>query len=414
MSVSSAALIANAATRSAIEGSSFERNIIAAIPDIVGQALGGVLGDVMKGGSKPSTSEPDPVIIDQVIQDMRNPLPVVGWDAGIGLEPGPPPSLDEELALGEALGIYTPETVAIHRAMRDNPAAKIVEEQNAIVAAAESPSTSRYQSAEFKEAYGSSLSSYSISNTEWLRRDAEFRARRDSLGPNPTDKQKIDIENYERDLAGDRANLDAALAKADRQIIDIIGSVWGGVDFAKGAWRLYNGEVNIENTLSVGFGILGSLGGVAKPFFRGGGKVVAESVPLGKFDSSPYITNDELVQSIATRADRIGKLRRNLGTGPVAGTAKHDIADVMLTRYQRMFGDRGLSTEVRYIDGLPWEAGMPTKGSIRLDVVEGPRNMPTKVWDYKFGSAKLSQSRITQIQNGIPNRANVPVLEIKP
>ena len=39
MSVSSAALIANAATRSAIEGSSFERNIIAAIPDVIAQAM---------------------------------------------------------------------------------------------------------------------------------------------------------------------------------------------------------------------------------------------------------------------------------------------------------------------------------------------------------------------------------------
>ena len=205
--------------------------------------------------------------------------------------------------------------------MRDNTAAKIVEEQNAIAAAAESPSTSRYQSAEFKEAYGSGASSYSISNTEWLRRDAEFRARRDSLGPNPTDKQKIDIENYERDLAGDRANLDAALAKADRQIIDIIGSVWGGVDFAKGAWRLYNGEVNIENTLSVGFGILGSLGGAAKPLFRGGGKVVAEEIA----------GNREALRAAVGRAGNLSEAKGIVYANREANRLGYELIDAPLT-----------------------------------------------------------------------------------
>lgn len=36
--------IANAATRSAIEGSSFSRNLVAAIPDVIGQAVGGAIG----------------------------------------------------------------------------------------------------------------------------------------------------------------------------------------------------------------------------------------------------------------------------------------------------------------------------------------------------------------------------------
>lgn len=56
----------------------------------------------------------------------------------------------------------------------------------------------------------------------------------------------------------------------------------------------------------------------------------------------------------------------------------------------------------------------PLAGSIRLDVIEGPLTNPTHVWDYEFGNARLPQSRITQIQNNIPNGTNVPVLEIKP
>jgi hypothetical protein len=85
-----------------------------------------------------------------------------------------------------------------------------------------------------------------------------------------------------------------------------------------------------------------------------------------------YSTNGELVQSIATRADRIGALRQGLGNGPVAGTAKHEIAKDMLIRYQRMFGDRGLLPEQRFVNGAPWRPGDPVAGSIRLDVVEGP------------------------------------------
>jgi len=96
------------------------------------------------------------------------------------------------------------------------------------------------------------------------------------------------------------------------------------------------------------------------------------------------------------------------------GTLKHGYAEEVLTRYQRMFGDRGLTAEARYVGGAPWQPGMTTTGSIRLDVVEGPLANPSHVWDYKFGQATLSQSRITQIQNGIPNGANVPILMVKP
>ena len=79
-----------------------------------------------------------------------------------------------------------------------------------------------------------------------------------------------------------------------------------------------------------------------------------------------------------------------------------------------MFGSRGLTPEARYVGGTPWQPGVTTNGSVRLDVVEGPLTSPTFVWDYKFGQATLSQSRITQIQNSIPNGANVPILMVKP
>ncbi|MAJ07410.1 MAG: hypothetical protein CMK04_00990, partial [Ponticaulis sp.] len=45
LTVSTASAIASAATRSALNGGSFERNLRAAIPDVIGQAIGNVVGD---------------------------------------------------------------------------------------------------------------------------------------------------------------------------------------------------------------------------------------------------------------------------------------------------------------------------------------------------------------------------------
>ncbi|MDY6949255.1 MAG: hypothetical protein SXG53_26495 [Pseudomonadota bacterium] len=54
-----AALIANAATRSAIEGSSFGDNILAGLPDVVGQALGRSLANAVKRSGAPENLIPD-------------------------------------------------------------------------------------------------------------------------------------------------------------------------------------------------------------------------------------------------------------------------------------------------------------------------------------------------------------------
>jgi hypothetical protein len=134
---------------------------------------------------------------------------------------------------------------------------------------------------------------------------------------------------------------------------------------------------------------------------------------VGGLGPTRYVTDGDLLQSIATRADNWGA-RGLTGNGPVVGTYKHGYSEAMLNRYQRMFGDRGLAAEARYVNGGVWERGMPTSSSIRLDVVKGPLDAPTFVWDYKFGGATLSPSRITTIQNGIPGGASVQVLQVKP
>ena len=59
-----ASAIANAATRSAIEGSSFGDNIIAAIPDVIGQAVGAELAAAIIAGANAQTNS-DPVATGQ-------------------------------------------------------------------------------------------------------------------------------------------------------------------------------------------------------------------------------------------------------------------------------------------------------------------------------------------------------------
>ncbi len=62
LATSAASALANAATRSAIEGSNFGRNIVAAIPDVIGQALGRVtakgIGSLIEGIGRLAVTEP--------------------------------------------------------------------------------------------------------------------------------------------------------------------------------------------------------------------------------------------------------------------------------------------------------------------------------------------------------------------
>ncbi|WP_329456285.1 polymorphic toxin-type HINT domain-containing protein [Streptomyces sp. NBC_01497] len=85
-------------------------------------------------------------------------------------------------------------------------------------------------------------------------------------------------------------------------------------------------------------------------------------------------SNADLVQAIATRAQaRLG------GSGAVSGTAKHAYADTLLTRYQGIYGNRGLITEKSYLGGAPVPRG--TAGSARPDVFDPAAGV---VYDYKF------------------------------
>ena len=59
------------------------------------------------------------------------------------------------------------------------------------------------------------------------------------------------------------------------------------------------------------------------------------------------LSNQQLVQKAATLAEkRIG------GTGKIAGTRKHTYAEKLLTRYQKIYGNRGLEIETTWLGGV--------------------------------------------------------------
>ncbi|MGQ7830152.1 LysM peptidoglycan-binding domain-containing protein [Altererythrobacter sp. Z27] len=78
-----ASLIASAATRSAITGSSFSRNIAAGLPDVIGQVIGRALGGALRGngGSSASAAGRGPASLsDWITQDTPFAIPTIDID----------------------------------------------------------------------------------------------------------------------------------------------------------------------------------------------------------------------------------------------------------------------------------------------------------------------------------------------
>ncbi len=188
------------------------------------------------------------------------------------------------------------------------------------------------------------------------------------------------------------------------------------VTYADGSSNTFYGETRSEEFALSAAGGAPKILAAAKPLLaasRGATRTLSVA------PANVARTNAQLVDDISTRAGQWAQRTRQQTTLANAspqtiGVKQHDYARRVLDRYQRIYGDRGLSTEVRYLDGLPWQPGDPLKGSIRLDVVEGPLRSPTAVFDYKFGNAGLTTGRVNQIRAGAGLQSNVPVIEVRP
>jgi hypothetical protein len=112
-------------------------------------------------------------------------------------------------------------------------------------------------------------------------------------------------------------------------------------------------------------------------------------------------TAERLTAAADRAASTIGQ-----GRGSVYGTIVHKAFSNEVVN----LGDSNIASEVSYLNGDPVPYGTP--GSVRLDVVEGPPDAPTAVYDLKTGRATLSPRRTAQIQKHIPNGTDVPVVRI--
>lgn len=122
--------------------------------------------------------------------------------------------------------------------------------------------------------------------------------------------------------------------------------------------------------------------------------------------SRPVRSNAELVQEVAnragTRAERFGN---NLSPAAL-GTKQHRYASNLLERYQTRYGDRGLMSEVSFLNGDKVVYGTP--GSIRIDVLDITSDT---AFDFKFGASGLSPTRVANIRQHSPVES---VWEIRP
>jgi RHS repeat-associated protein len=125
---------------------------------------------------------------------------------------------------------------------------------------------------------------------------------------------------------------------------------------------------------------------------------------LGGEEALVPSTADRLTGIASDAIDAMGE-----GSGPVYGTRVH----TQFANAIKALDDPNLNTEVSYLNGVVVDHGTP--GSIRCDVVEGPTDTPTAIYDLKTGSATLTQARIAQILAHLPKEyQGIPVIQIKP
>ncbi|HTW34006.1 MAG TPA: hypothetical protein VMD53_05250 [Rhizomicrobium sp.] len=113
---------------------------------------------------------------------------------------------------------------------------------------------------------------------------------------------------------------------------------------------------------------------------------------------------DQLSAAASRAAAKVGP-----GSGRFHGTAVHSSFRVEVDA----LGNANISTEQSYLNGRVVPYG--TRGSVRVDVVEGPLDSPTAAYDLKTGKAPLTQSRIEQVRSHLPAGAErIPFHEMRP
>ncbi|WP_428267757.1 hypothetical protein [Haliangium sp.] len=173
---------------------------------------------------------------------------------------------------------------------------------------------------------------------------------------------------------------------------------------------IYAGQADGATAAMDGFALVAGLGDGAPGLRRtapprvaprGGSGSIRGTAARGA--SRALASTIDLLTAAAARARKaVGP-----GRGHVHGTRVH-------TAFRAEVDALGtnLTTEVSYLRGRRVTYGK--KGSVRLDVVEGPLDAPIAVFDLKTGGARLTPARIKEIRRHLPEEySHIPVVEIR-
>ena len=277
-----ASAIANAATRSAIEGSNFGDNVMRALPDAIGSTVGNLIGSALQGPSqvalakalespveanKPMTGQAVAGAVEaeggwvnvaaiaratDAVLERNNPL-------NFGLDP----ALEQGIA---ELNHYA--AVAQARSEGDATIARVSKYYQSL---------SESEKLTYKQANGIPLPR-SVNDTRhgnnylvtvdggWSGSYLEHAVRQSDYDQNvaqnggPFSNSRGIVES----LAADRARLDTIMAYADRQVWELTSSVISPLGSPTAAYRMaVNGEINWGNGITVAAGLVG-LGALGK------------------------------------------------------------------------------------------------------------------------------------------------------
>jgi hypothetical protein len=97
-----------------------------------------------------------------------------------------------------------------------------------------------------------------------------------------------------------------------------------------------------------------------------------------------------------------------VGKGATHGTKVHSEFATSVNALKKP----DVRTEVSYKNGREVPRG--TAGSVRVDVVRGPPNKPSAIFDLKTGQARLTPKPEQKIRQQLPKKSkNVPIVEVR-
>jgi RHS repeat-associated protein len=184
--------------------------------------------------------------------------------------------------------------------------------------------------------------------------------------------------------------------EASRQAEIMFDSNASGLERAGGAAGYLGHGISTVIDLVPGVGNLKRAGvkAVIKAFAQTPGEIVAEGAE--KLAKNADDIGSKSARGIVQDAADEAKKAVGEGRGGPHGTKVHSETERNIKRGNH----ENIHTEVSYKDGEP--VPRETKGSVRLDAIEGPKDAPITAYDLKTGGAKLTEKRIEKIKDQAP------------